>query len=691
MIRRCYLFFSLVILVGLFGTMMFGCSSDSSGSGSSSGSSTTTKTPASIRVSASPDSINPGQTTTIKAVAYDASGNTIAGVSLIFTLDNPQVASVTSSATTGADGAATVTFKARDLAGSVIVTAATTDGKIKSDPPVTVSILSTTAPTRMNLTVNPTAILVQGTASVKAELLDSAGNPVPDGTAVSFKSDNDLYGTFTSGTATTNSGFASATFEAAAQPGTASVTVRSGNLSKQIDITILPALAAAIQFVSATPQRIALQGSGDVETSIVQFVVKDSNNDPVEGATVSFAMTGPSGGEYIDPPPDPTPAEIEVSTNAIGIAQVILHSGLVAGPVNIVGTTFVRNNAGNLIPISAQSSVISIGGGVPSAKRFGISSKLWNIGGLHCQNVKTEISAYLADRFGNYNILKGTTVSFVSEAGLAIDTSNVTLAEDGIATVTARTQRPALFRGPEDVNPQPWEVELQNYLVQSYGFSISNNPRDGLCSVLTYVRGEELFNDTNANGVYDVGETFDDTEEDPFIDYNDNGTYDGPSSADPEEIYVDAAANHTWDGSNGAWDAEKTISTNLQILITGKPQVLWSRNSGGFNVLQGGSASLSLVVCDENGNPPAAGTKLTVATDNGKLNGWTTYTFPNSSAIGPSRTTHLEKIEFSYSLEDSDPTDTDAAKATTVTATVTWEDPCGGSDSLAVGVGGSVD
>lgn len=685
MIRRCYLIFSFAILVGVFGIMLFGCSSSGSGGGSDT---STTKIPASIRVSAAPDSINPGQTTTITAVAYDASGNTLSGVKLTFTLNNPQVASVTSSATTGAKGVATVTFTARDLAGSVIVTA--TAGSISSDPPVTVSILSTTAPTQMNLTVNPTAILVQGTASVKAQLLDSTGNPVPDGTAVSFKSENALYGAFTSETATTNNGFATATFTAAAQPGTATVTARSGNLTQQIGISILPAFAAAIQFDSAVPQRIALRGSGGIETAVVKFIVMDSNNDPVEGATVSLALTGPNGGEYIDPPPDETPLKIDVSTNAEGIAQVILHSGSVAGPVTIVGTTFVQNSDGNLIPISAQSSVISIGGGVPSAKRFAVAVKDRNIGGWNCQNVSTDITAYLADRFGNYNILKGTTVSFVSEAGLAIDTANVTLDENGIATVVARTQRPALFSGPEDVKPLSWEDQVRSHAASVYGLGI-NHPRDGLCSVLVYVRGEELFNDTNANGIYDAGETFDDTEDDPFIDYNDNALYDGPGSIDPQEIYIDAAGNRRWDGKNGTWDAEKIISTNDRILITSRPYVKWSLTSPGFTVPNGGSAPLSLIVCDVNGNPPPAGTKLTVTTDTGELFGTLTKDFQNSSAIGGSLNGQLGLIEYHYTIADKDAADADPPKAAKVTATVSWPDPCGGAETLSVSVGGSVD
>lgn len=688
MIRKCYLAAILLAFFCLMGTFVIGCSSDSSGSGSGSGSNTQTPKPAAIRVTANPDSISLGQSTTIKAVAYNSSGNTMSGVSLIFTLDNPQVATITSTATTGSDGAATVTFTARDLSGTVNVTAAA--GEVKNDPPLPISIISTTAPVQMRLTVNPTSLLIEGTATVKAELFDAAGGHVPNGTSVSFSSQNELFGKFiTSSTSTTNNGFASSTFEAGAQPGTAIVTVRSGNLTQQIEITILPALVASIQFISAEPQRIALQGSGGVETSIVKFVVKDSNSDPVPGASVSFIMTGPNGGEYIDPPPDPTPANIEVSTDAEGIAQVILHSGLVAGPVNIVGTIFVRKSDGSMFPISAQSTVISIGGGVASANRFAVAGNPLNIMGLHCQNIKTTITAYLADRFGNYNILKGTTVSYISEAGLSIDTNNVTLVENGIASADARSQVPALSKGPEDVLPISWENELRNYLSQKYIVQI-NHPRDGLCSVLIYTRGEEGFRDTNANGVYDLSETFTDTENDPFVDANDSLTYDGRSSVDPEEQYIDASSNGSWNGKNNVWDSEKLIFTNLPILITGPPTLKWSNDSG-FDIPQGGSATLRLIVCDENGNPPPAGTKLVVSTDNGNLFGFTSKEYFDSSAVGGSLGGQLNLIEYVYTLADKDPVDTEPRKLTTVKATLTYSDPCGGSVTITREVSGYID
>lgn len=684
MILRCCRLFSLMIFAAFLAATMTGCSSDSGGSGGTTP--PPTQTPTAISVTAIPDSINIEETTTIKAVVYDSSGKTISGVLVVFTLDQPQIASVNSSATTGADGSATVTMTARKNAGAVKVTA--TVGTLKSDPPITVTILSSSAPTDMVLAANPDAVLVLGTSSVRAQVLDALGNPVPDGTTVSFKSDNELFGVFTSETATTNSGFASATFTAGDQPGIASVTVRSGNIAKQANITILPAAAASIQFVSASPQRIALQGSGGVETAIVQFVVRDSNGDPVEGATVSLAMTGPNGGEYIDPPPDATPTEIEVSTNATGIAQVTLHSGSVAGPVNVTATTFVPDGTGGQIPISAQSSVISVGGGIASADRFGVAATRLNIAGADFFGVETLISAYLADRFGNYNILQGTTVSFVCEPGLAIDTSEITLGETGIASVTARSQPSGLL----NIVPKQWETDLKNYIFQRYSRSI-NYPRFGRCSVLVYLRGEEHFDDSNANGVYDVGESFGDTEDDPFVDYNDNFVYDGPGSVDPEELYIDSAANGTWDGNNGVWDGDKALFQNIRILLTTSDLIVaWDNSSSNFTVANGGSVSLRLLVCDLNGNPPPPGTKLSVSTDNGVFSsGVTELTYQDSSAIGDSTAAQLTMIEFPYTLSDKDSSDIEAAKRTIVTATVNWDGGSGRQQTYKVSISGTVD
>lgn len=621
---------------------------------------------AAVLVTASPSSINPSETSDITTSVYDASGNPVSGVQVIFTLSDPTLGYINpSQVSTSSNGEATSVFTARDHPGTAEVTA--TAGSVDSSPREIV-ILDQTAPDTINLNVNPDSILVQGTATVTAEVLDAQGDPVPNGTTVMFEVENLLYGGI-SETSVTNNGVATATFTAANEPGTATINVSSGSATTSIDIEILQAPAAAIEFLSAEPQCIAIKETGGTETSVIKFVVYDSNGNPLSDVSVSFTMVGPNGGEYIDPTDDGTPDQIDVSSDEEGIAQVILHSGYVAGPVSISATIDVSGT-----PMTAQSSVVSIGGGVPSARRFSVASTLLNLPGLEYNNRTADITAYLADRFGNYNVLIGTTVSFATEVGLAIDTSQVTLAEDGLATVTVRTQWPVDpdVSGPEDVLPESWETQLQTYLQNDYGYSTTAHPRDGLCAVLVYVKGEEHFDDANANGIYDQDETFDDTYDDPFIDYNDDGLYDGPASDDPEEIYVDSGSDGEWDGNNGIWDNGKYIFANFPILITGSPMILF--NPVTFAVPDGGSQAISVIVCDRNLNQLPSGSKVTIFADVGKLVGQLSREYADSNAVGPTSDGHRALIEYQFHICDDSPgTDPPAPEAGCITVSVDWE------------------
>ncbi len=635
---------------------------------------------AALNVLATPDSINPNESTIIEATAYDNSGNTIAGANVVFTIDDPTLAYIAdSTATTDNGGVAQVSLTAREKSGDVEVTATATNagGDITSDTPAIVTILSGSVPDTINLTVTPVSIIVQGTTSVKAEVLDTTGAPVADGTTVSFVSNNTLYGNFSSPTATTKNGFATATFEAANEQGTAAITVQSGGVSSQSSITIYPAEATSVEYVSAIPQRIPLQGSGGgtfTETSTIQFIVKDSNGNPVEGVAVSFTMNGPNGGEKIDPTPgDPTPQEIEVSSNANGIAQVILTSGSVAGPVTIQASITATDSQGNPITITSQSSVVSIGGGVPSDKRFDVAATVLNLAALNYSGETTEIRAFLADRFGNYNVLVGTTVSYISERGLAIDTSDVTVDEDGTAMAVARTQWPQVSSPLDDVAEESWETALLEYIETVYGVTLPNysygkqhHPREGLCSVTVYVKGEEHFWDTNANGYYDSGDTFNsimDTFDDPFIDVNDDGLRNDGTS-DPFEEYIDGGTGDgIWSGKNGVWDADKNIFANFKILLTGEPYLIVADEKN-ISLENGESMPLTVMIGDINGNPLIAGSSVKISADAGKLLGETDFVFPDTNVPGP--------IELGILIADASP-DQEKLEPINVTVTVNWK------------------
>ena len=211
-------------------------------------------------------------------------------------------------------------------------------------------------------------------------------------------------------------------------------------------------------------------------------------------------------------------------------------------------------------------------------------------------------TAHLADRTGAP--VNGATVSFLVEAG-RVNTPGVT-SPTGTANVVLETATPL----PVDTDPQTfswtplndavhigellaptWMVPDQwtEYPVSTAVLDLPaytlreprrpdpirlkpdgsgryvNNPRDNLVTLIAAFDGEEGFTDTNANGTYDVGESFIDLTE-PFVDSNDNGTWDS------DEQFIDTNGNRQWDGRNGAWDHATRLWVMERILWTGFPE-----------------------------------------------------------------------------------------------------------------------
>ena len=645
----------------LVALLMIACGS-STGTDDGTGRGTTGGPAAAVNLTADSLAVNPGGTTAIRAAVFDDSGAAVGGTTVLFTLDNPALGFVTRSAVTDGAGVATALFTARGQGGEVNCTATAETGTVAVQKLV---IREATAPATMAVIVNPSSVIATGGATVTAEVRDIAGEPVPNGTLVHFNLVNSASGSITA-TATTNSGVATATFEASSLTGNAVIEVNTGSVNTSITVSVEQAPAATIEFSGVDFQVIALAGSGGPakpENTDLRFTVKDANGDPVKSREVSFQLEGPIGA-YIDLSGDGTPLTLDTPTNAGGIASVTLHSGTQMGTATVIASIVDDNDMIRFV----RSSVVSIGGGVPSAKWFSLAATVRNVPGLNLNGATTAITASLADRFGNFNILEGTTVSFFPESGLALDDVSRTLLRDGLATVTARTQG----GGPEDVIPQPWEIDLQNHMLTTYGQRFTGHPRDGLATILAYAKGEEHFNDSNANGMYDIGETFVDTTADPFCDYNDNGLYDGPSSPDPEEWYTSADNSGIYNGAtNGLWDPDKYLHDRVQVLVTGPPLILSATST--FAVLNGKCETITIAVCDRNINPLTADSSVEISTDTGKLGGLVKGRFPNEAIIGQDAASHAQLIEFPVQICDDDPR-TDLETPATITITVTWKD-----------------
>ena len=419
---------------------------------------------------------------------------------------------------------------------------------------------------------------------------------------------------------TSAAGTAVTSLKAGGTIGAVSVTVSHPSVGASatvaLSLTQAPGVTpAGIQFVSASPEVIGVVGSGQPTTSNAVFRVTDSNGSPVPNVVVNFNLVGPFTGAFIGTPNDGTPHTASGTTSASGDVVVRLNAGNVAGPVTITASVTVAGST-----FTASTGVISIGGAVPSASHFSLAATRINLPGFVRAGFPTTLSVFVADRFTNFNVLAGTQVSFISEAG-AVDTS-ASLDENGTGTVTLRTQQPM------PLSPMP----------AGHPFPINGR---GWLNVVALTRGEEAFADVNANGVYDAGvDTFNAAMDlgEPFVDSNENGVWDGPGCTQAGcdathvgERYVDANGNARYDGPNGVWDGPGCIQagclqspmiwTSMLLQFTGHITAAGSCTISPttFNLVNGASQSFTVTLHDQNLNAPVPGTTIAVTSDGGTL------------------------------------------------------------------------
>lgn len=222
-----------------------------------------------------------------------------------------------------------------------------------------------------------------------------------------------------------------------------------------------------------------------------------------------------------------------------------------------------------------RSQAVTIEAGIPSGRslHFGCVNPVvsaftqrervrgqdhWDVAGVD----GTECTVQLVDRV-NGRIKSGTSVFFLSEAGSV--TATALTNEDGRASTLHRIGQDP----PKDVPADEYELEA--------GFPENgHNPRDGQVRIVVFTRGEEAFEDVDGDSVFneaagDFQEPGQDLPE-PFVDFNDNGTYDFG------ERFRDSNNNGVWDDSNGQWDASTDIWDSTTVLWVGE---LFSCVAGG--------------------------------------------------------------------------------------------------------------
>jgi len=233
--------------------------------------------------------------------------------------------------------------------------------------------------------------------SITATVTDAAGNPVPQGTAVSFSADmgrfpgnRNTYNTETP----SDTGTVTVSLIAPSVQGKATVTCSSGGVSQNITLEFTGKGADVIPAVislSASPQSIAANGTS---SSAITALVKDISGKPVpEGTEIRFSSTRGKLSETVVRTPGilGTVTVSLMSDTATGIAEVTVSAGNVSQSIS-VSFSGGSSPAAN-ISLRADPDRIAVGGDKTSV-----------------------IDAFVKDRSGN-PVAKGASVIFSTTAG----------------------------------------------------------------------------------------------------------------------------------------------------------------------------------------------------------------------------------------------------------------------------------
>lgn len=443
---------------------------------------------------AATSNLMPDAPATVKVVLKDSRSAAVANAVVSFqTSDNTAVFSPASgTAMTDANGAASIMLAAGKQAGAFTLTASATVGTatLKSTKTYTVSFPNLTL---SELAISPATLPAGANASVTVSVLNGS-TPYTPALSVAFSSPCIAAGKASIGTpVVTQNGTAVASYTdkgcSTTDTLTATVVVPNATLTRSGTITVLPAVAGSIKFLSADPSNIALKGTGGAgrpEHSTVKFQVFDKNGSPVAGKLVNFLFgdsnaTTTTGGLALSPASATTSADGTVSTSVSG--------GTIPTSVRVVAT--VDGSSPALTTVTSQLVVSS---GVAEQAHVTIGLTTGNCEGWNINQVCGKVEVLVGDHFSN-QVPDGTVVNFTSEGGIVED--------------SCTTQRGACWVNLYAANPRP---------------------ANGKLTVMAYLIGEETFTDSNGNNVYDPGEPFSDLKPDIFRDDDENGSW---SSGEP--------------------------------------------------------------------------------------------------------------------------------------------------------------
>lgn len=472
-----------------------GTTTSDSGTVSTSASGTVVLSLSSTTISAS----TPG---TVTALVKNASGTPLANTLVTFSVANGAAKVSPERVTTDAQGNASATLQ--PVAGAIGADYVSAAADVSTTSTLTTRTTFTVSAVNVALSsadASPPNISAYGASVITVNVTGaSSASPV----TVNFSSTCAGAGkAVLSPTSITVTGStASTTYQdkACASTDRISATITGTSQQKQVDLAVAAPIAQALEFVSATPEKICLAGSGCEMSSVVSFRLKDQYNNPVAGREVFFSLDIPNVASI-------SPATYK--TNESGLAQVSVTAKAIPSPVRVRADVTLDNGT----KLSTVSNVLAINAGLPTQNAFSFSALPYNIEGLRVDGTESNITVRLTDRFAN-PVPDGTSVSFVAEGGSVVPARCLTF--DGKCTT--------------------------KFISSNY------RPLDGRVTVVAFAQGEESFNDVNGDNLYNSGELFGDLGA-VYIDKNENGVMEKDlgeylSGEDPDRV---------WSGGNSIW------------------------------------------------------------------------------------------------------------------------------------------
>ncbi|WP_394174726.1 hypothetical protein [Thalassotalea litorea] len=494
-----------------------------------------------------------------------------------------------------------------------------------------------------------------GTTVVSVDIVDADGVPYTLPVDVQFTSNcvNNGLATMTS-PVTTSNGKASSTYLAKGcvndDPITVSANAGGVNLVASATVNVLAADAGSLEFVSATPENISLQGVGGQESSTVIFRVLDTNGNPVSNSRINFSLNTDVGGITLDP--------IFATTNGSGEVQTVVNSGSVATTVRVTASI-----DGSTPSISSQSSLLVVSTGIPDQDSFSLSADILNPEGWTIDGTEVMVTARLADAFNN-PVPDGTAVSFTAEGG-SIQPSCVTV--DGKCSVVWVSQYPR----PEglELSEKGGIPSLTPY-EQKYG---------GRATIVATAIGEESFPDANGNGRFDDSEVtaFMGTDvsgaaydlDEAFVDHNEDGVYNpqqgGLEIGGENEEFIDFNGGGNFDKADGLYngslcsvpahagcnsqDKSLNVRRDLVLVMSGSTayhhvtQTLdsvdpsdadYDENDNRVVVVGESSGAASMIIADLHNQPMPAGTVVKFTATVGSIVGPDSFVWPSNNKNG---------------------------------------------------------